>query len=94
MAWVNFVSTLNSNIFGELPRGQRPKSCPPFTCIMESQTFEQPPQTAVQQSRPQSKDVNAMSTTSGAETPQSPFLLITFCFGFVSISVSMPKFVK
>ena len=62
------------------------RSCLPF--IMESQTFEQPPQTALQPSRPQSNDVNAMSRTSRAERPpQSPFLLITFFLGFVSISL-------
>jgi hypothetical protein len=66
------------------------RRCPPFTRIMEPQTFEQPPQTALQQSRPQSNDVNAMSTTSAAERLQSPFLLITFCFGFVGISFSIP----
>ena len=61
---------------------------------MESQTFEQPPQTASapQQSRPQSNvndvglnlNTSRMSRASGMERPRSPFLLITFFFGFVS----------
>ena len=58
---------------------------------MESQAFEQPlaPQIAPQQSRPQSNDVNTISRASGVERIHSPFLLITFCFGFVSISSSV-----
>ena len=55
---------------------------------MESkQTFEQPPQTALQESRPQSNDVlntTRMSRTSAGERQRSPFLMITFSLGFVS----------
>lgn len=53
---------------------------------MASQMFEQPSQPVIQQSRPQSADLNAISRrTSRAEGPRSLFLLITFPLGFVSL---------
>ena len=52
--------------------------------MMESQTFEQPPQTTLQPSRPQSDDINAIARHSRAERPRNYFLLTTLCLAFVS----------
>ncbi|KAF8799447.1 hypothetical protein BYT27DRAFT_7201508 [Phlegmacium glaucopus] len=56
---------------------------------MDSEALEQPQQTELQQSRPQSDAVNGVSRTSRAALPRNTFLLITWCLAFSSWIISL-----